>query len=182
MKLDFRGYLAIVLACVLTAKAGAMEPRLAAATTIPLQPQTTGTYYIDGDLQGYGPLKLLVDTGSSFLVIDEAILNGLQLQGAATYSHDLEGVMADGSVAHIPLYRLAAIRLGEGCWITDVEAAVFPQATRPILGMNVLARLAPFTFRAEPPGLELQRCATAPTETLARGEGAAMPARPASSP
>lgn len=130
----------------------------ASPTTITLERQTTGTYYIDGELQGYGPLELLVDTGSSFLVIDERILRELQSQGAATFSHELEGIMANGTRATIPLYRLAGIRLGNACWIADVEAAVFPQATRAILGMNVLSRLAPFTFTADPPALALNQC------------------------
>lgn len=156
-----------VLASLLCFSATAAEPAPIVITTIALERQTTGTYYIDSELQGYGTLDMLVDTGSSYLVIDNEVLSELQKQGAATYSHDLEGIMANGSRTTIPLYRLAGIRLGKACWIANVEAAVFPQATRAILGMNVLTRLAPFTFTTDPPALALNQCRDQATPALA---------------
>lgn len=146
-----------------------------------------GTYYVDASIHGYGNLELLVDTGSSVLVITDEILEALLASSSARYSHDLGGVMADGSRRVVPVYRLSAIRLGPGCWIHDVDAAVFADGSRPILGMNVLARLAPFTFSANPPELALSRCqqqAAAPDlatgQTLAPGIVSRAPAMPAS--
>jgi clan AA aspartic protease (TIGR02281 family) len=130
-------------------------------TPVALQRHDAGTFYVDGALDGYGDVRMLVDTGSSYLVIGETILTELKTTGNASYSRNLEGVMADGSTRVIPLYRIAGVRLGENCWVHDVEAAVFPGRTRPILGMNILSRLAPFTFSAEPPELGLQQCQAA---------------------
>jgi hypothetical protein len=127
-------------------------------TQVALKKHDAGTFYVDGALSGYGDLRMLVDTGSSYLVIGEAILEKLVKSGGAQYSRKLEGIMADGSTRVIPLYRVAGVRLGPNCWIHDVEAAVFPGQTRPILGMNILARLAPFTFSADPPELGVQQC------------------------
>jgi len=128
------------------------------AVSVDLQRRDSGTYYIPGAIQGYGEVELLVDTGSSFLVINEAMLTALESAGSAIYSYQLRGCMADGTDTVVPVYRLAGVRLGAECWIADVEAAVFPGASRPILGMNILVRLAPFTFSTEPPQIALNQC------------------------
>lgn len=146
----------LLIAVLLPATVLAATP--AGFTPVAMQKHDAGTYYIDGAITGYGDLRLLVDTGSSYLVISQTILEALKNAGTAHYARDLEGVMADGSSRVIPVYRLSGLRLGEKCWIRDVEAAVFPGNTRPILGMNILTRLAPFTFSADPPELGLQQC------------------------
>jgi len=138
-----------------------------AAVSVDLQRRETGTFYIPGAIQGYGEVELLVDTGSSFLVINQAMLTALERSGSAIFSHELRGCMADGTDTVVPVYRLAGVRLGAECWIQDVEAAVFPGTSRPILGMNILVRLAPFTFSTEPPQLALNQCAELPSADFA---------------
>ena len=140
------------------AQAGTSALPLPAVMAVTLQRHDAGTFYIEGAIEGYGELNLLVDTGASYLVINQTILDGLRESGDAQFSRQLHGVMADGSGRTIPIYRLSGLRLGKDCWVRDVEAAVFPGGARAILGMNVLARLAPFTFTAEPPQLALNRC------------------------
>ena len=140
-------------------------------TPVALQRQVTGTFYLDAMLPGYGDLRLLLDTGSSYLVITEKILAPLVKNGVASFAHQTHGTMADGSKRTIPVYRLATLRLGTNCWVHDVEAAVFPGNTRPILGMNVLAKLSPFTFSADPAELAVQRCQAAPVPSAGAGGG-----------
>lgn len=136
-----------------------LSPALAADfTEVALRKHDAGTFYVDGALKGYGDLRMLVDTGSSYLVISQTILDDLLKAGQARYARKLEGIMADGSTRVIPVYRISAVRLGAKCWVNDVEAAVLPGQTRPILGMNILSRLAPFTFSADPPQLGVQQC------------------------
>jgi clan AA aspartic protease (TIGR02281 family) len=126
--------------------------------SVDIQERNTGTFYIAGAIEGVGDLDMLVDTGSSYVVINDTMLEMLKTAGRAHYSRNLEGRMADGATRIIPLYRLAALRLGEECWLYDVEAAVFPAGSRPILGMNALSRLAPFTLSAHPAQLGLSHC------------------------
>ncbi len=141
-----------------------LAPGLAlAAETLPtvdvaLEKRDVGTYYIQGALQGYGDLNLLVDTGSSLLVINEAMLAELKKNGSAKFARELSGLMADGSRRITAVYSLSGLRLGDGCWIRDIEAAVIPGSSRAILGMNVLSRLAPFTFSTDPAKLVLNQC------------------------
>jgi len=144
--------------CAGVGSAHADSVSLPAVMAITLQKHDAGTFYVHGAIEGFGDLELLVDTGASYLVINEKILGVLKQQGVAEYSRELRGTMADGTVRVIPVYRLTALRLGSQCWIPEVEAAVFPGTARPILGMNVLTRLSPFTFSAEPPRLGLAQC------------------------
>lgn len=135
----------------------------AAAETVPLhkvamRAHSAGTYYIPGVIEGHGELEFLVDTGSSYPVIPADMLTKLKAQGRAEFSRNLNGRMADGSRRTVPLYRLTALRLGDACWVRDVEVAIFPAGARPILGMSTLGRLMPFTFSAEPPELGLSHC------------------------
>jgi clan AA aspartic protease (TIGR02281 family) len=132
-------------------------------TAIEIEKRSAGTFYINGAIEGVGALDMLVDTGSSYLVITQPMLDTLEQGGRASYSRGLEGRMADGSTRVVPLYRIESVRLGESCWVHDVEAAIFPAGSRTILGMNVLSRLAPFTFSAEPARLGLANCQGPPT-------------------
>ena len=142
--------------------AAAFAQTAASAMTVSMQRHSAGTFYVDGAIDGYGAIAFLVDTGSSYMVINQRMLEVLQKAGMATPKRELSGHMADGSRRVIPTYRLSGLRLGADCWIGDVEAAVIPGNTRPILGMEVLARLAPFTFSAEPAQLQLAGCQGAP--------------------
>lgn len=173
-----RGFRHAIGAAALLASASALAggPTF---TPVALQRHDAGTFYIDGAIAGYGELRLLVDTGSSYLVLNEKILAPLKAAGGAHYTRNLEGMMADGSSRIIPLYRIDSLRLGENCWVHDVEAAVIPGAVRPILGMNILSRLSPFTFSADPPELGVQQCqlgnvAMADTMALEAAEGIAQ--------
>ena len=144
--------------CSLAPLLAAADPAPSEFMSVDIQERATGTFYIAGAIEGVGELDMLVDTGSSYLVITDTMLELLKTADRVKYSRNLEGRMADGTTRVIPLYRLAGIRLGEACWLYDVEAAVFPAGSRPILGMNVLARLAPFTLSTHPAQLGLTHC------------------------
>lgn len=147
----------------------------AGPSVIDLERNPAGTYYLDGAIDGFGEISLLLDTGSSYLVISEAMRQQLAHAGRLQSGRELHGTMADGSRQVISTYRVSALRVGEHCWIRDVEAAVFPGNARPILGMNVLSVLAPFTFSTEPPQLDLDGdlCEATPTAAPIAAAGAA---------
>jgi len=153
-----RSIVAVLAMFAAVSPAMSAEAPEAEFTAIEIEKRSAGTFYIDAAIEGLGALDLLVDTGSSYLVITQTMLDELESAGRASFSRGLEGRMADGSTRVVPLYRLESLRLGDTCWIHDVEAAVFPAGSRTILGMNVLSRLAPFTFSAEPARLGLAHC------------------------
>jgi hypothetical protein len=70
----------------------------------------------------------------------------------------LTGVMADGSQHRLPVYRIRRLVLGKDCVLSNVEAAVFPQNTRMLLGLTALEKAAPFVFSTNPPRLSLSNC------------------------
>lgn len=162
-----------------SAAALAQQPAAAvAATAIDLQPRSSGTFYIKATLAGFEEASWLVDTGSSLTVITPAMLDQLLKAGQAKYSHELSGTMADGTSLSTQVYRLSGLRLGDSCWIKDVDAAIFPTGTRSIVGMNVLSRLTPFTMSVDPPQLALSQCMPAPvgsTPLTASAGGGPLP-------
>lgn len=128
------------------------------ATEIDMSSKGGATFYVPGRITGVGAVELMVDTGSGYMTINEEILKALKEGGQATFVKDLRGRLANGSELSVPVYAIKEISIGEACWLRDVEAAVFPGDTRPILGLNVLQRAAPFIFSFDPPRLVLSHC------------------------
>lgn len=131
------------------------------STAIAMKANDAATLYVSGMIQGAGAVEWLVDTGSGYTTINEDLLAELQRQGQARFLKRLKGRLANGSAMEVAVYSIGAISIGPSCWIHDVEAAVFPGSTRPILGLNVLQRAAPFIFSFEPPELVLSHCGQA---------------------
>ncbi len=126
--------------------------------SIPMQIENSHNFYVQSSIEGAGFTSLLVDTGSGYSTITESTLRELQKSGKATYLRKLKGVMADGTMRQVSIYRISAINIGEKCQIRNIEVAVFPTGTRQILGLNTLSKVAPFTFSINPPSLTLNNC------------------------
>lgn len=130
-------------------------------TTVDMRATSATTFYVEGRIAGLGDVDLMVDTGSGYMTINEDMLAQLAQAGRVRYVKDLRGRLANGNELTVPVYAIEAVSIGGGCWLKDVEAAVFPGATRAILGLNALQRAAPFIFSFEPPRLVLSNCLTA---------------------
>ena len=131
-------------------------------TSIVMQSRGASTYYVPGEIQGVGPVDLMVDTGSGYTTINEETLALLEQDGRAKYVKDLVGILANGSRMVVKVYRISALNIGGECWLKDVEAAVFPGRTRHILGLSALTKASPFIFSVNPPKLVLSNCVGAP--------------------
>lgn len=151
------------LLCLMTALL-AGSPGLAPAgdfdTTVDMRANSATTFYVEGQIAGLGNVDLMVDTGSGYMTINEEMLARLEQAGRVRYVKELRGRLANGSELIVPVYAIEAVSIGGGCWLRNVEAAVFPGATRAILGLNALQRAAPFIFSFEPPRLTLSNCIT----------------------
>jgi len=146
-------------------------------TVVPMAQQGAATYYVDGDLAGFGATHFMVDTGSGFTVINEHTLKVIKAAGRATYLRKLQGILADGTGIVVPVYRLDEIKIGSGCSIRDVEVAVLPRARHPILGLSALQKVAPFVFSVDPPRLQLSHCLPGSYADAAATDGTAAVAR-----
>ncbi len=116
------------------------------------------TFYIQGSIQGVGNVEFLVDTGSSYVTINEHTLAMLKQQKKVTYIKELIGILANGERKQISVYRIDTIKLSDKCELHDVEAAVFPGHTRHILGLSALKKVGAFIFSFDPPQLILTEC------------------------
>lgn len=130
-------------------------------TRVAMQEKSAATFYVLGEISGFGPVDLMVDTGSGYMTINEETLDVLMQRRAASYVKQLQGILADGSEIEVPVYSIGRMRIGADCWLADVEAAVFPGNSRQILGLSALRKVAPFVFSVDPPGLSLSSCGSA---------------------
>ncbi|MFP4560821.1 MAG: TIGR02281 family clan AA aspartic protease [Thiohalorhabdus sp.] len=125
---------------------------------IPMEKKGSDTFYVPVELGGSRSAEFLVDTGSSHMAIRESTLRDLQDREQATFVKNLAGRMADGSRKVVPVYRIDRVRIGEDCFLNGVEAAVFPDSSRPILGLSALRRAGSIRISMDPPTLQLGQC------------------------
>ena len=143
----------LAIACAIPAFGGQFDKH------VPIATRGASTYYVQGNIEGYGSASLLVDTGSGYSTIDTDTFAVLEEKGHTKYIKRLRGVMADGSHKIVPVYRISSINLGGECLVRDIEVAVFPAKTRLILGLNALRKVAPFAFSLDDPAsLMLSNC------------------------
>jgi hypothetical protein len=132
---------------------------------VPMYSKGASTYYIAGKIGDMPETEFMVDTGSSYMTINEATLNELQASGSPRYLRDLQGTLANGDVLNVPVYKIANVRIGQECLLKEVDVAVFPGNTRQILGLSALSKTAPFIFSTQPPQLQLSNCHLTIAET-----------------
>jgi predicted aspartyl protease len=125
-----------------------------------MQRVDSGNYYVHGVFESGIETDLLVDTGSGYVALTRATFARLKDLPGVTYLRDISGSMANGKRLNVAVYRVASLKLGENCVLTDVEVAVMPGATRDILGLSALRKVEPFALQLEPPVLYLSSCAT----------------------
>lgn len=148
----------LVVFAVLLSLAGGVSWAEKFDHTVPMHKKHLATYYVQGEISGFGAVELMVDTGAGYMTINQQILSTLQAAGQAEYVKDLTGVLADGSRIGISVYRIEQIKVGEQCVLRDVEAALFPTQARMLLGLSALQKAAPFVFSTDPPRLVLSKC------------------------
>lgn len=127
---------------------------------VPMHLKGASTFYISGRIGDMPTSDFMVDTGSSYMTINEVTLASLRQTEKPVYLRDLTGILANGDQMRVPVYAVSRVQLGEACLLEEVEVAVFPGNTRQILGLSVLLRAAPFLFSTNPPQLQLSNCSS----------------------
>ncbi|HEU0187483.1 MAG TPA: retropepsin-like aspartic protease [Gallionellaceae bacterium] len=92
-----------------------------------------GHYFVDGTINGQ-PLNFLVDTGATTVAIPSGLANFANL-------HCTKYMMSSTANGNAVTCKTVISKLTFGKFILhDVEAAILPGATMPLLGMSVLSR------------------------------------------
>ncbi len=127
--------------------------------SVPLQQQPSGAFYVRGTLAASVETALLVDTGSSYVVLSRKTFAKLKGSRAATYLRSIQGATAAGRVVTAKVFELSELALGEDCVLRAVEVVVLPGSDRDILGLSALKRVEPFTFDLGSSALRFAGCA-----------------------
>jgi clan AA aspartic protease (TIGR02281 family) len=86
--------------------------------------------------------NMLVDTGATDMTVSESIANSLIASGQATEQKASEMVLAGGAKKSFRHVAINTVTVG-GHEVKNVEAAVTPDGSDMLLGLGVLAQLAP---------------------------------------
>ena len=127
-------------------------------TSIPLIEKNTETFYVSASV-GRTQFELLVDTGAGYTALNKQLIDTLKVSGHAHQTGMIEGIMANGDIHVLRVFRISELNVG-GCIIKDFDAAQMPAGTRNLLGLSALRKAAPFAFSLEPAELRLSNCST----------------------
>lgn len=158
MPRDSRTVLTIFLA--LAAGWAACAPALAddGAFSVPLVQQPSGAFYVRGIIGDSIETELLVDTGSTYVVLTPLTFKALEKSEGAIFKRTIHGTTAGGRVLKARVYEITALAIGDNCVLESVEAVILPGSNRNILGLSALKRVQPFTFDLDPLALRFGGC------------------------
>ncbi len=151
----------MLLAFVLFLVGTSMGPALASeVNAIPILPTENGGLYIPAMIDSRIESELLIDTGSSYVVLTATTFERVSEQTKSNFSRFIYGAMANGKVERVSLFWLGTLQLSENCILRNIEVAILPNADKDILGLNALTLLAPFSISLSPAVLSSQSCST----------------------
>lgn len=127
-----------------------------------MQQVDSGNYYVHGDFGNGVETDFLVDTGSGYVALSRQTFERLERDTTVDYLREITGRMANGKLLRVPVYRVASLKLGDSCTLTDIEVTVMPGGDRNILGLSALRKAQPFAMQLSPPVLLLSNCGAEP--------------------
>ncbi len=143
------------------------QAELMSSVSLPMWQQGAGGYYVRGVFSGGIESELLVDTGSSYVVLSRGTFAKLKRNGATSLQRTIRGTTAAGRSMEAKVYSISELALSEDCVLRDVEAVVLRNADRDILGLSALRRLQPFSLNFAPAALTVSACQPLADVTLA---------------
>lgn len=138
-------FLSLTPVLFLTPNVNATSSSAIELASISVQAAASGTFYVNGHFSPSIDMDLLIDTGSSFTIIDEKSAKALLEHGAMEYKRSIVGTMADGSEKHVDVYQVKEMFIGS-CRIAEFEAVSLGKHATPVLGINALSSLSPFSL------------------------------------
>jgi len=155
----------LTVICLLTPGMGLTDP--GNDVPLPMWQKGSGGYYLHGVFDGDIESDMLIDTGSSYVVLTPETLAKLKKSGASEYIRTTRGATAAGRVIEVKVFSVSTLKLGEQCVLHNIEVIALPGADRDILGLSALRRLQPFAMQLEPAVLTVSACSSPGTAILA---------------
>ena len=163
-----------LLLAILSLLPALASAQFVAEVSLPMSQQGSGGFYVHGVLGGDVESELLVDTGSSYVVLSRETFTRLERAGATSFARTIHGKTAAGRSLEAKVYSISKLALGADCVLLDVEAVVLPNADRNILGLSALRRLQPFALNFEPAALTVSTAACSPADDVVLATTVAM--------
>lgn len=136
----------------------AMSVQAGSEQIISMVKHDTATFYVSVAIGDQPMQNFVVDTGASHVTITRGTLEALLDKQQAVFLRHMIGVLADGSSIEVPIYRISSLNIGGECRFENIEVAIMEGNVRCVLGLSVLNQAAPFTFKVDPPQIQLSGC------------------------
>lgn len=104
---------------------------------VQMKNKSTGTFYVDASVDDRS-IEMLVDTGSSYTILDQDIIDHMHLKPVKHVS----AVFADGRRQRIAIYNVPVLTIFN-CVLHDVQTAGMSDN---ILGITALNKMSPMTL------------------------------------
>ena len=125
---------------------------------LPIVSTQAGSYSVEGGFGKTQASQFLIDTGAGMSTLSRDLFKAVKRTHHVEPVRKIAARLANGQLLKAQVYRIADFRLGKQCRIGAVEVAVMPNAGRNIIGMDILAKTAPFGLNLDKPALAVSQC------------------------
>ncbi|MEM7467883.1 MAG: retroviral-like aspartic protease family protein [Pseudomonadota bacterium] len=125
---------------------------------LPVSATKAGTFEVTGQFGASAPEQFLIDTGAAISTISAAHFKKLKNTQAVVATRSIAARLANGKYQKTKVYEISGFKLGRLCKLGKIEVAVMASGGRNIIGMDVLAKTAPFGLYLDSPSLAVSTC------------------------
>lgn len=150
----------VLALAIATAAAAAAARGEAFSVRVPLRLGPAGTLYLSGTVNGQAAAEYLLDTGAGYVTVGRSLFREITRAGRAVPAGKVAARLANGAFEVLTLYEVEGFAIGPRCALGPILVAVMARDARPILGLQALAKVAPFAVHLTPPELALSGCRT----------------------
>lgn len=125
---------------------------------LPISGTKGGSYSVAGSFGGTHDAQFLIDTGAGMSTLSREMFKAVKKTHKVESVRKVAARLANGKLLKAQVYRIEDFRIGNQCSLGDVEVAVMPNSGRNIIGMDILAKTAPFGLNLAKPALAVSKC------------------------
>lgn len=125
---------------------------------LPISSTGGGSYSVEAGFGSSTPVDFLIDTGAGMSTVSDKHFSALKRTHDVSLVRTIAARLANGKLQKARVYRFENFNIAGQCNIGSVEMAVLPNSGRNIIGMDVLAKTAPFGLHLDKPTLAVSNC------------------------
>ena len=154
MKFSGTKFSTLLIVCLVIAPASYADFEV----LLPIENTSGGSYVVEAGFGESNAAKFLIDTGAGMSTVSPTMFKTLKKNHVVVEVRKVAARLANGKMQVAKVYQIKNFRIGNQCNIGAVEVAVLPNSNRNIIGMDILAKTAPFGLNLDQPALMVSKC------------------------